>query len=84
MNDVTTEILKQIRADIREARDVLSGQIGVLEGRLDDLEGRMDTVEYALRGMASDVKQIPEMLRLMRQIADAVVNHEQRITRLES
>lgn len=71
--DMTIEILQQIRADIQGVHRSLSN-------RIDGLETRMTTVEYTLRGLATDVQQIPELVRLVRQVAD----HEARITRLES
>ena len=62
--DVTTEILQQIRADIRELRDSL-------ESRIDGLDARVGVVEYAMRGMATDMHGIA---RLLRQVADEVAD----------
>jgi uncharacterized protein involved in exopolysaccharide biosynthesis len=88
MTDVTIEILQNIRADIREVRDSLRGEIrevrDTLTARMDALETRQSALEYQMRGMAADVQQIPEMARLLRQVADMVADHEDRITRLES
>jgi hypothetical protein len=72
MTDVTTKILEQIRAGIRELGD-----------RLDGLDTRISSLEYTVRGMAADTRLIPEMFRLLRQVADTVADHEVRITRLE-
>jgi hypothetical protein len=67
MTDVTTKILEQIRADIRELGD-----------RFDGLDTRISSLEYTVRGMAADTRLIPEMFRLLRQVADTVADHEVR------
>ncbi len=71
--DVTTEILQQIRADIRELRESL-------EARIDGLDARVGLVEYAMRGMATDMHSIA---RLLRQTADEVADHGTRLDDLE-
>jgi uncharacterized protein involved in exopolysaccharide biosynthesis len=82
--DVTTEILQQIRTDIRELRDDLRAEIREvrtsLEGRIDGLDSRVGVVEFALRGMATDIHT---MARLLRQVADEVADHGGRLDRLE-
>jgi hypothetical protein len=84
MSDVTVEILQRIREDIREVRDTLTARMDTLTARMDALETRQSALEYQMRGMAADVQQIPEMARLLRQVADMVADHEERSTRLES
>ena len=88
MTDVTIEILQNIRADIREARDGLKDEIREvrdrLTARMDALETRQSALEYQMRGMAADVQQIPEIARLLRHVADVVADHDGRITHLES
>jgi uncharacterized protein YukE len=76
MSDMTVEILQQLRVDIRDTRDSLSA-------RIDSLEGRMDTLEFALQGMAGHIRLLPEMHRLLRQVADTVADHDRRIDQLE-
>jgi hypothetical protein len=72
--DVTTEILLQIRADIREFRESL-------ETRIDGLDARLGVVEYAMRGMATDIHTVA---RLLRQVADEVADHGRRLDHLET
>jgi hypothetical protein len=78
--DVTTEILQQIRADIRELsgevrdlRQSLETRMDALESRMDGLDARMGVVEYAIRGMATSLGEL----------VGVVSSHARRLDRLE-
>jgi hypothetical protein len=78
--DVTTEILQQIRADIREVRaEMKEGfkdlkiRMDALEARMDGLDSRMAVVEFAIRGMATSLGEL----------VGVVSSHGRRLDRLE-
>jgi hypothetical protein len=78
--DVTTEILQAIRKDIREMRESFEGRMDALEGRMDGLEGRMGVMEFALRGMATEMQA---MGGLLRGVVHNVRDHGRRLDELE-
>jgi hypothetical protein len=60
--------------------DGLEGRMDGLEGRMDGLEGRMGVMEFALRGMATEMQSIGGLLR---GVVHEVRDHRRRLDELE-
>jgi len=88
MTDLTTQILIEIRDEIRTTRGDLSDRIDQTNTRLDRLEKRqfegeirVSTEIVALTGVVRDLRDTLLEDRVLRQTVD---NHEQRIRVLET
>ena len=85
--DLTTEVLVQIRDEIREMRDGFRKDIGDLRHDLNRLERRQreDATRLAteLVAVAHAVVQVPDLLREERVSRERLEDHEHRISALE-
>jgi len=102
MADLTTEILVEIRNEIRTLRGDLSGRIDQTNARLDQTNSRLDQTNARLerlerRQTESEVRISTELVAVVgavnhlcdailedRELRNQVVDHERRITALES
>jgi hypothetical protein len=86
-SSLTTEILVQIRDEMRATREHLGGRLSELNERVDRLERRQseDAVRLAseLVAVASAVKEVRDLLRDQRVERERLEDHERRITLLE-
>jgi uncharacterized protein YPO0396 len=95
--DLTVEILKDIRTEIRSTREDLSKRIDQTNARLDHtnehLHGAVGRIDLLVEGqvrlatevvaVASSVQQLTEALREDRALRSTVDDHDKRIARLE-
>lgn len=63
VSDVTVEILKQIRDEIRTTRTDLAGRIDQTNARLDQTNARLDKVEETLLELATQQRFMVKHLR---------------------
>ncbi len=95
MADLTTEVLVEIRDEIRTMRSELGGKIDQTNARLDQTNARLDRLER--RQGESDIRVATELVAVVgavndlreailedRQLRSTVLDHEMRIRALES
>ena len=86
--EVTIEILKEIRDEIRDSKESLSSRIDATNERLDNLERRQTETEIRLAteiiSVAGAVREVKDLLADRLDLRDRVDDHERRISALES
>ncbi|MBX3233996.1 MAG: hypothetical protein KIT84_34480 [Labilithrix sp.] len=92
--DLTTEILVQIRDELRETRDTFKKELGDLRHELGDLRHDLERLERRQRedatrlatelvAVAQAVGQVRDLLREQRVDRERLDDHEQRLRTLE-
>jgi uncharacterized coiled-coil DUF342 family protein len=95
MSDLNTEVLIEIRDELRSTRRDLSERIDQTNARLDQTNARLDRLER--RQTESEVRLATELVAVVgavnqlrdailedRELRGTVLNHEQRIAALEA
>jgi len=86
--DLTIQILREIRDEIRTTREELSGRIDQTNARLDKVERRQSESEVRLSTELIAVAQAVEKVRVLlaerNDIGDKVDDHEKRLRALET
>ncbi len=88
MADLSTEVLIEIRDEIRTLRSDLGNRIDETNSRLDRLERRQAESEVRvateLVAVAGAVNQLRDAILEDRELRNSVIDHERRIAALES
>jgi len=93
--DLTTEVLVQIRDELRLTREQLKNEIHDVRGALEQTNARLERLEHrqtedAVRlatevvAVANAVGQVRDLLRDQRQDQNRIDDHERRIAALET
>lgn len=86
-SDLTTEILIQIRDELRTTRTELSSRIDATNERLDRVEKRQTESDVRLTteivALVGAVRQVRDLLKDDRGTRDAVQKHEERFVEVE-
>ena len=94
MKDHTLEVLKEIRAELGGFRKDVNERFERVDQRLERVEGRVERVEHRLTesetrvatelvAVASAVREVRDVLLEDRALRAQVLDHEQRLTKLE-
>ena len=95
MADLTTQILIEIRDEIRTTRSHLSGRIDQTNARLDQTNTRLDRLERRqvegelrigteITKLMGVMSELNDTLRADRTTREVVLDHERRLTALET
>ena len=86
-SDLATEVLIQIRDELKHTREALSSRLDETNSRLDRVERRQSETETRLAteliGVANAVNQLKDMLMADRVLRQRVDEHDRRIALLE-
>lgn len=87
--DLTLEVLREIRDEIRTTRVELKAEIGATNSRLDvvdhSLNLRLDVVDHTLKDLAEQLRFIPKYLKALTGChADEIEDLSERVGKLET
>ena len=86
-SDLATEVLIQIRDELKHTREALSSRLDETNSRLDRVERRQSDTETRLAtellGVVAAVNQLKDMLMADRVLRQRVDEHDRRIALLE-